>query len=64
VAIDDAQWLDRSSTAALEYAARRLYAKPVALLIARRLNAEAGLERTLAPERVLRVLSDRSTSSP
>jgi DNA-binding CsgD family transcriptional regulator len=55
VAIDDAQWLDRSSAAALEYAARRLYAKPVALLIARRLNAEDGLERTLAPERVLRV---------
>jgi DNA-binding CsgD family transcriptional regulator len=55
LAIDDVQWLDRSSTAALEYAARRLYAKPVALLIARRLNAEAGLERTLAPERVLRV---------
>jgi DNA-binding CsgD family transcriptional regulator len=55
VAIDDAQWLDRSSTAALEYAARRLHAKPVALLIARRLNAEPGLERTLAPERVLRL---------
>src|SRR6266487_1739928 len=34
VAIDDAQWLDRSSAAALEYAARRLHAKPVALLIA------------------------------
>jgi DNA-binding CsgD family transcriptional regulator len=55
VAIDDAQWLDRSSAAALEYAARRLQAKPVALLIVRRLNAEPGLERTLAPERVLRV---------
>ena len=55
VAIDDAQWLDRSSTAALEYAARRLHEKPVALLITRRLNAEPGLERALAPERVLRV---------
>jgi DNA-binding CsgD family transcriptional regulator len=55
VAIDDVQWLDRSSTAALEYAARRLHAKPVALLIARRLNSEPGLERTLAPERVLHV---------
>jgi len=55
VAIDDAQWLDRSSAAALEYAARRLHAKPVALLITRRLNGERGLERTLAPERVLRV---------
>jgi DNA-binding CsgD family transcriptional regulator len=55
VAIDDAQWLDRSSAAALEYAARRLRGKPVALLIARRLNAEPGLERTLAPERILRV---------
>jgi DNA-binding CsgD family transcriptional regulator len=55
VAIDDAQWLDRSSTAALEYAGRRLHEKPVALLITRRLNAEPGLERALAPERVLRV---------
>jgi DNA-binding CsgD family transcriptional regulator len=55
VAIDDAQWLDRSSAAALEYAARRLRGNPVALLIVRRLNAEPGLERTLAPERVLRV---------
>ena len=55
VAIDDAQWLDRSSTAALDYAARRLHAKPVALLISRRLNSEPGLERTLAPERVLHV---------
>lgn len=55
VAIDDSQWLDRSSTAALEYAARRLHEKPVALLITRRLNAEPGLEQALAPERVLRV---------
>ena len=55
VAIDDSQWLDRSSTAALEYAARRLHEKPVALLITRRLNAESGLEQALAPDRVLRV---------
>jgi DNA-binding CsgD family transcriptional regulator len=55
VAIDDSQSLDRSSTAALEYAARRLHEKPVALLITRRLNAESGLEQALAPDRVLRV---------
>ncbi len=55
VAIDDVQWLDRSSAAALEYAARRLREQPVTLLIARRLNGEPGVEWTLAPERVLHV---------
>jgi DNA-binding CsgD family transcriptional regulator len=56
VAIDDAQWLDRSSAAALDYATRRLRDEPVALLIVRRLDGEGGgPERTLAPERVLRI---------
>ena len=55
VAIDDAQWFDRSSAAALEYAARRLREEPVALLVARRLNDEGGLEQTLASERILHV---------
>jgi DNA-binding CsgD family transcriptional regulator len=55
VAIDDVQWLDRSSAAALEYAARRLRDEPVVLLLARRTDGDPGLERTLAPERVLRL---------
>jgi len=55
VAIDDAQWFDRSSAAALEYAARRLREEPVALLVARRLNDEGGLEQTLASGRILHV---------
>jgi DNA-binding CsgD family transcriptional regulator len=56
VAIDDAQWLDRSSAAALDYAARRLGELPVALLIARRLGGESGFEPALAAERVLRLV--------
>ncbi|HEY3190209.1 MAG TPA: ATP-binding protein, partial [Solirubrobacteraceae bacterium] len=35
VAIDDVQWLDPASAAALEFACRRLRAEPVALLAAR-----------------------------
>jgi len=34
--VDDAQWLDRPSADALVFAARRLYAEPIALLIAAR----------------------------
>jgi DNA-binding CsgD family transcriptional regulator len=55
VAVDDAHWLDRSSAASLEYAARRLGELPVALLIARRTDGEVGLDPALSPERVLRV---------
>ena len=40
VAIDDAQWLDPSTAAVLEYAVRRLRAEPIALLAA--LRAEPG----------------------
>ena len=36
LAVDDVQWLDRSSAAMLEFAARRLRSEPVALLLARR----------------------------
>ena len=58
VAIDDVQWLDSASSAALEFAARRLRGEPVALLLARRVteaSPEAGLERSLPEERLLRV---------
>jgi DNA-binding CsgD family transcriptional regulator len=43
VAIDDVQWLDAASAAALAYAARRLRAEPVGLLVARRSKTESNL---------------------
>jgi DNA-binding CsgD family transcriptional regulator len=58
VAIDDVQWLDRPSAAALEFAARRLRDEPVALLLARRVAGvapEPGLEQAVAEERRLGV---------
>src|ERR671930_350017 len=55
VAIDDAQWLDRSSAAALDYATRRMGELPVALLIARRLDRAPGFDLSLPPSRLLRV---------
>ena len=54
IAVDDLQWLDRSSATALGFALRRLGEEPVALLLSRR--REAGdLEQALPPERILRV---------
>jgi DNA-binding CsgD family transcriptional regulator len=54
IAIDDLQWLDRSSATALGFALRRLRDEAVALLLSRR--TEAGdLEQALPPERILRV---------
>jgi DNA-binding CsgD family transcriptional regulator len=58
IAVDDVQWLDGSSAAALDFAVRRLRDEPVALLVARRVGDEpgdAGLEYALPPERLLRV---------
>jgi class 3 adenylate cyclase len=46
IVVDDAQWLDRASTEAIGFAARRLVADPVALLIAVR-EGEAGHESPL-----------------
>ncbi len=40
VAIDDLQWLDRPSGAALEFACRRLADEPVRLIVSRRSDAE------------------------
>lgn len=53
VAIDDVQWLDRSSAAALSFALRRLADAPVRVLLALRVDGNAaadplGLERNLA----------------
>jgi DNA-binding CsgD family transcriptional regulator len=47
VAIDDAQWLDRSSAGAIEFAFRRCAAAPLGLLISRR-TGSAALEAALA----------------
>ena len=55
IAVDDVQWLDASSAAALEFAVRRLLAEPVLLLVARR-PGEGGPapESALPAERVAR----------
>jgi DNA-binding CsgD family transcriptional regulator len=58
IAVDDVQWLDPSSSNALGFALRRLTAKQVLLLLARRLTYEAqpsGLEQALAAESVQRL---------
>jgi DNA-binding CsgD family transcriptional regulator len=49
VAIDDVQWLDPASAAALAFAARRLGDRPVRFLLARRRGPLSPLERELAP---------------
>jgi len=57
VAVDDVQWLDAASSAALSYAARRLDVERVGVLLARRAPLEstllAELRRSLPPERVV-----------
>jgi DNA-binding CsgD family transcriptional regulator len=55
VALDDVQWLDRSSEEALAFAARRLGDERIAFLLARRPGTPADLERALerlAPQRL------------
>ena len=49
VVVDDAQWLDASSAAALLFAARRLRGEGVALLVATRPGGVFDLERTGLP---------------
>ena len=53
LAIDDSQWLDPSSEAALQFALRRLREEPVALLTARRSHELNALEQAFPAERVL-----------
>ena len=55
IAVDDAQWLDPSSSHALAFAVRRLGATPVGLLLARRrgeTTRQSELERAFGPQRV------------
>ena len=48
IAVDDAQWLDEASSAALAFAGRRLDDEPVGLLLARRTGWTARWSRTPA----------------
>ena len=56
--VDDAQWLDRSSADALLFAARRLHAEPIAMLIAAREGDQARFDAPGFPEVTLQGLSD------
>ena len=65
VAVDDLQWLDRHSAAALAFAARRIRGSPVALLAARRSNGSEVFEdestialRPLSLGAIRRILRD------
>ena len=49
VAIDDAQWLDQPSEAALGFAVRRLRDERIGLLLARRRSLRPGLRSTWPP---------------
>ncbi len=57
VAVDDPQWLDRSSAGTLEFCFRRLQDEPVFLLLTSRTNATVplGLDRALPPDRLSRM---------
>ena len=55
IAVDDLQWLDRSSAEALAYAARRLIGHPVGFLLTRRPGADSIVERALAPSPLERI---------
>ena len=52
LAVDDVQWLDTASLAALRYALARLDAEPVATLLAVRDNVPAWLRRAVPEERL------------
>jgi DNA-binding CsgD family transcriptional regulator len=56
LAVDDAQWLDRASAAALEFAVRRLSDVPLRLVVSTRADAvRPGLVTVVADERVRRL---------
>jgi DNA-binding CsgD family transcriptional regulator len=56
ITVDDAQWLDRASSEAIAFAARRLVADPVAILVALRDGDESPLLAAGLSELVLRGL--------
>jgi len=58
IALDDVQWLDRSTASALAFALRRLESEPIGLLLARREAGAAlpfGLSRAYPEDRVTRI---------
>jgi DNA-binding CsgD family transcriptional regulator len=55
IAIDDAQWLDASSAAALVFTARRVAGERVRLLLVLRTGSESEVEQALASELVTRI---------
>lgn len=61
VAVDDVQWMDRASEAALAYAARRLRLEPVTFLLARRPGRRTALEKAFSNERAERMAVETMT---
>jgi DNA-binding CsgD family transcriptional regulator len=57
IAVDDAQWLDRPSAAALEFCFRRLQDEPVSIVLTSRAGdgVPLGLDRALPPDRLGRL---------
>jgi DNA-binding CsgD family transcriptional regulator len=58
IAVDDVQWLDRSSASTLEFVIRRLRGEPIALVLARRgveADAPLGLDRAFPHDPVRRL---------
>ncbi len=62
ITLDDAQWLDRASAEAIAFAARRLFADPVAIVIAVRDGEESPFFGAGLPELRLRGLDPASAT--
>jgi DNA-binding CsgD family transcriptional regulator len=62
ITVDDALWIDRASAEAIGFAARRLVADPVAILIAMREGEESPLRSAGLPELILSGLDQSSAA--